>query len=394
MRKFPGTHRRAYDAPMFSPIRRSPALIALCASMLIATSGLVSVDRATARGGSSADARSIVSTEKAVGASTRVNVSKRIGPEGGLLQSRSGAALYVPPGVMRSKGRVSIRRLRGGRFSFHIGARWSGTVGVTMPRVRRSEVVSHRVGGIWLPEGRPGQRTVWVTQLSWFDTVKAKAKAAACFLTLSKRKIIECLAKKLPFKITKDVSSWLADKLGKNCVAAIISNGYLAPIAQVWEEACQVKAGEGDFKYTPAPAPTPLPVTTNPGGAVNPGTINPQPAVPVPAPTPAPGPVPAPAPAPAPTWSEQQGTLGANTFTNPYNASGMGVKIPAMAWVAVSCKVHAPAIASANPDGYWYRIASAPWSNAYYAVANTFWNGDIPGQKPYTHNTDWAVPNC
>ena len=86
--------------------------------------------------------------------------------------------------------------------------------------------------------------------------------------------------------------------------------------------------------------------------------------------------------------------MGANTFTNPDNASGMGPRIQPYQWVDVSCKVYAPQIASANPDGYWYRIASAPWSNAYYAVANTFWNGDIPGQKPYTHNTDWAVPNC
>jgi hypothetical protein len=99
-------------------------------------------------------------------------------------------------------------------------------------------------------------------------------------------------------------------------------------------------------------------------------------------------------PPPATTWSEQQGSLGANTFTNPYNASGMGQKIAPYQWVEVSCKVYAPQITSANPDGYWYRIASAPWSNAYYAVANTFWNGDVPGVKPYTHNTDFVVPNC
>jgi hypothetical protein len=99
-------------------------------------------------------------------------------------------------------------------------------------------------------------------------------------------------------------------------------------------------------------------------------------------------------PPPPSVWHEQEGSLGANTFTNPYNASGMGPKIGAYAWVDVSCKVYAPQIVSANPDGYWYRIASPPWNNAYYAVANTFWNGDVPGQKPYTHNTDWAVPNC
>jgi hypothetical protein len=105
-------------------------------------------------------------------------------------------------------------------------------------------------------------------------------------------------------------------------------------------------------------------------------------------------PPPPPPPPPPTVWAEQQGSLGANTFTNPYNASGMGSKVQPYQWVDVSCKVHAPYIASANPDGYWYRIATAPWNNAYYAVANTFWNGDIPGQKPYTHFTDWAVPNC
>jgi hypothetical protein len=127
---------------------------------------------------------------------------------------------------------------------------------------------------------------------------------------------------------------------------------------------------------SPAPCPSPAPPT---GGPSSPPPGSPGPSGPT---------------APPPTWPEQQGSLGANTFTNPYNASGMGVKVQPYQWVAVSCKVYAPQIVSANPDGYWYRIASPPWSNAYYAVANTFWNGDIPGQKPYVHNTDFAVPNC
>lgn len=95
-----------------------------------------------------------------------------------------------------------------------------------------------------------------------------------------------------------------------------------------------------------------------------------------------------------PTWTEQQGSLGANTFLNPANASGQGPRIEPWAYVEVSCKVHAPQIESANPDGYWYRIASPPWNNNYYAVANTFWNGDTPDQPPYTHNTDFNVPDC
>ena len=98
-------------------------------------------------------------------------------------------------------------------------------------------------------------------------------------------------------------------------------------------------------------------------------------------------------PTPPTTWSEQEGHNGVNTFTNYHNASGLGPAIAPAQWVQVSCKVYDPYIASVNPDGYWYRIASSPWNNAYYSPANTFMNGD-PWGGPYTHNTDFAVPNC
>lgn len=114
---------------------------------------------------------------------------------------------------------------------------------------------------------------------------------------------------------------------------------------------------------------------------------------------------PAPTPLPVPTATplatlpliratvrEQQGRFGAGTFAGT-NASGPGPRIGAAQWVDVSCKVHDPAIASANPDGYWYRIASAPWNDGYYAAANTFMNGD-PWGGPYSHPTDLAVPTC
>jgi len=71
----------------------------------------------------------------------------------------------------------------------------------------------------------------------------------------------------------------------------------------------------------------------------------------------------------------------------------MGSPIAAGQWVQVSCKVYDPTITSVYPDGYWYRIASAPWNNVYYSPANTFMNGD-PYGGPYTHNTDFAVANC
>jgi lysophospholipase L1-like esterase len=82
-----------------------------------------------------------------------------------------------------------------------------------------------------------------------------------------------------------------------------------------------------------------------------------------------------------------------HTFANYHNASGQGHDIATGQIVEVSCKVLDGTIKSVNPDGYWYRIASFPWSNGYYAPANTFMNGDPPA-GPYTHNTDFAVPDC
>jgi hypothetical protein len=94
------------------------------------------------------------------------------------------------------------------------------------------------------------------------------------------------------------------------------------------------------------------------------------------------------------TWAEQSASYGSPTFTDPANASGAGPRIAAMRTVQVLCRVHDPAITSANPGGWWYRIATKPWNGAYYAIANTFWNGDTPGQTPYTHYTDLTVKVC
>jgi hypothetical protein len=96
---------------------------------------------------------------------------------------------------------------------------------------------------------------------------------------------------------------------------------------------------------------------------------------------------------PSKLYREQEGSLGANTFADPYGSAKQGDKIQAGAWMEVSCKVLAKTFPSASPDGYWYRIESSPWNNAYYAVANTFMNGD-PWGGPYKHYTDFKVPNC
>jgi surface antigen len=125
---------------------------------------------------------------------------------------------------------------------------------------------------------------------------------------------------------------------------------------------------------SPAPAPETHPVTETHGGEPPKST-----------------PLPPPAPV---TYAEQETpNHPVNTFLNYHNASGMGPAVPSGAWVQVSCKVYDPTILSVNPDGYWYRIASGPWNDQYYSPANTFMNGD-PYGGPYTHNTDYAVPNC
>jgi hypothetical protein len=89
---------------------------------------------------------------------------------------------------------------------------------------------------------------------------------------------------------------------------------------------------------------------------------------------------------------EEYSKKGAATFQY-LDGSGPGQPIEFREFVNVSCKVHSTTLASTRPDGYWYRIASMPWDNKYYAVANTFLNGDPPG-GPYTHNTDFSVPDC
>jgi hypothetical protein len=141
------------------------------------------------------------------------------------------------------------------------------------------------------------------------------------------------------------------------------------------------------YPHTPD-TPTPTPTTPVP----TPTTPKPTPP-PTPTPTPTPTPPPPPSPTPPQTVTEQSGSNGSPTLADPFHASGLGPKIEPMATVEVICRVYAPSIKSAKPDGWWYKIGGT-WKGQYYAVANTFWNGDTPGQKPYTHNTDWNVPEC
>jgi hypothetical protein len=94
------------------------------------------------------------------------------------------------------------------------------------------------------------------------------------------------------------------------------------------------------------------------------------------------------------SFEEEAGEDGASTYANPYKLSETGKRVEPGQTVRVSCRVYSPEPPSVTPDGFWYRLASPPWNGRFYAPANSFWNGDVPGQLPYTHNTDKSVPIC
>jgi len=89
-----------------------------------------------------------------------------------------------------------------------------------------------------------------------------------------------------------------------------------------------------------------------------------------------------------PTTAERAYKSGVPTFAEYSNKSEPGAIIRFEQEVEVSCKVYDPSLPSIDLGGYWYRIASAPWDNSYYAPAGLFWNGRL------TRHYDPRVPNC
>jgi hypothetical protein len=91
---------------------------------------------------------------------------------------------------------------------------------------------------------------------------------------------------------------------------------------------------------------------------------------------------------------ERAGEGGARTFQVAGVLAQEGPAVKPGEKVRVLCLVYAPSPPSAVPDGNWYKLSSSPWNGRYFAAANSFWNGDVPGQLPYSHNTDEAVEKC
>jgi hypothetical protein len=96
---------------------------------------------------------------------------------------------------------------------------------------------------------------------------------------------------------------------------------------------------------------------------------------------------------PAQTWAETVGGV-AHTWTNYTNAGGsQGPSIASNQTVAIACKLTGFRVADGNT--WWYRIASAPWNNAYYVSADAIYNnGATSGSLHGTPFVDPAVANC
>jgi hypothetical protein len=95
----------------------------------------------------------------------------------------------------------------------------------------------------------------------------------------------------------------------------------------------------------------------------------------------------------APTFLETTGGY-TNTWTNYTNAGGVqGETIGPNVGVQITCALQGFQVSDGNT--WWYRVASSPWSNSYYATADAFYNnGQTMGTLLGTPHVDPAVPTC
>jgi hypothetical protein len=98
-------------------------------------------------------------------------------------------------------------------------------------------------------------------------------------------------------------------------------------------------------------------------------------------------------PASSSTHRETTGGV-AHTWSDYKDAGGAGGKLIAdHETVAVSCRIIGFKVADGNR--WWYRIASKPWSDRFYASADAFYNnGKKRGSLKGTPFVDRGVPIC
>ncbi len=92
--------------------------------------------------------------------------------------------------------------------------------------------------------------------------------------------------------------------------------------------------------------------------------------------------------------AETIGSTGGNTWANYKTASGKkGPLIKGLQTIGVACRLKGLKVQDGNV--WWYRIASKPWSGAYYVSADAFYNnGHTSGSLHGTPFFDPKVPVC
>ncbi|MFJ9909611.1 hypothetical protein ACIRVK_43545 [Streptomyces sp. NPDC101152] len=377
---------------------------------------------------------------------------------GGTVVSPSGIELTVPAHVLTRNANATITPLSGGVVDVHLDAPWSGRVRVGLPVSGAGEgaLMAHYRDGAWHVEDAAvadGRLTASVDSLSPFKMVKClfggEEGITKCLLKQGIKMIPSSLAKKIGLDVTNtcgdvlDLSSWLGggacsagdppgwkahtpsatpntagggdsgssgDGTGASGGRAAPEYGSVAlergprkdsgyrytltfsgwaPGTALQVECFDSASPSGFYGFTLIADASGAATTSqcySSDGSDHWATANGVASNHVSWTAVA-------APPASTVHGEQEGSHGVNTFTNYHNASGMGPRIAAGQWVDVTCKVYDPTIPSVTPGGYWYRITSSPWSGAYYSPANTFMNGDSWG-GPYTHDTDFAVPDC
>jgi surface antigen len=146
----------------------------------------------------------------------------------------------------------------------------------------------------------------------------------------------------------------------------------------------------------PTPAPTPTPTTPTPTPTpTTPTPTTPTPTTPTPTtPTPTTPTPTTPTPTTPTTYVEHAGPDGATTFLSYVHESGVGPRVGDYQAIRVTCRVQGLAVSDGNP--WYYRIASSPWKNTYYASADPFYNepGVSSGSLHGTPFVDTSVPTC
>jgi hypothetical protein len=96
---------------------------------------------------------------------------------------------------------------------------------------------------------------------------------------------------------------------------------------------------------------------------------------------------------PTPTRAETTGSV-VHTWSDYADAGGAeGPEVPSNDTLQIACKINGFTVADGNT--WWYRIASSPWSNAYYGSADAFYNnGATSGSLLGTPFLDPSVPSC